>query len=66
MVYLDDILIFTRTIEEHYNVFGKVLEKIREAKLRINPEKCQLLKSEVKFLGHIINSQGIRKDQIKI
>lgn len=66
MVYLDDILIFTNTIEEHYNVLESVLKKIEIAGLRINPEKCHLLKKEVKFLGHIINNEGVQTDPSKV
>lgn len=66
IVYLDDILIFTKTEDEHYKTIEKVLERIKEAGLRINPEKCHLFKQEVKFLGHIINKRGIQTDPGKI
>ena len=66
VVYLDDILIFSRTIEEHWDRLDNVLNRIQIAGLRINPEKCFMLKSEVKFLGHIISSKGIKTDQTKI
>ena len=59
VVYLDDLLIFSRTIEEHWDRLDNVLNIIQIAGLRINPEKCFMLKSEVKFIGHIISSKGI-------
>ena len=65
-VYLDDILIFTETVEEHYEVLEKVIRRIGQAGLRVNPDKCKLLRTEIKFLGHIINKQGIQTDPDKL
>ena len=64
-VYLDDILIFTKSSEHHYEVLEEVLKKIKDAGLRINPEKCHILRQEVKFLGHIINGDGVQTDPSK-
>ena len=61
-VYLDDILVFTDSLEEHYTQLSEVLGRIEKAGLKINPEKCHLLKKEIKFLGHIVNDKGIRTD----
>jgi transposase InsO family protein/predicted aspartyl protease len=65
-VYLDDILIATSTKEEHYKVIREVFERILQTGLRIKPAKCKMLRPEVKFLGHIINDQGIQTDPEKI
>jgi len=62
VVYLDDILIFTESEQKHYKVLEEVLKKVGQAGLRINPEKCHILKREVKYLGHIINKDGIQTD----
>jgi len=66
IVYLDDILIFSRDLNEHLLRLEKVLTRIEDAGLRINPQKCHLLNEETKFLGHIINAEGIKTDQSKI
>ena len=66
MVYLDDILIFSKSKEEHYQVIGQVLDRILAAGLRINPDKCTFMKEEIKFLGHIISKEGIRTDPVKV
>jgi len=66
VVYLDDILIFADTKEEHLKRIEMVLERIKYAGLKVNPEKCLFLKIETKFLGHIINGNGIRTDDNKI
>jgi len=55
IVSLDNILVFTDTTNKHYEVLNEVLSKVGKAGLRINPEKCHILKKEVKFLGHVIN-----------
>ena len=65
-LYLDDILIFTKDKTKHIETLGIVFGKTTEAGLKINPEKCQLLKREVKYLGHIIDKNGIRTDPSKI
>jgi len=65
-VYLDDILIFTETIDRHYEVLEKVLERIGRAGLRVTPDKCKLLRTEIKFLGHVVNKDGIKTDPGKI
>lgn len=66
LVYLDDILIFSSTKEEHMERIRKVLQRIRESGLRINPEKCEFMKTEVKFLGHILDKNGIAADPEKV
>ena len=66
IVYLDDILIFSKSKEEHISRINEVLSKVKEAGLKINPEKCSFLKNETKFLGHIINGEGIKVDETKI
>ena len=64
IVYLDDILIFSSKIKEHIKRVRNILERIKEASLKLNRDKCHFLKTETKFLGHIINKQGIRTDEI--
>lgn len=50
-VYLDDIVIFGKTIEEHNENLYKVLEALERHNLKLEPEKCNLLKTEIKYLG---------------
>ena len=52
LVYLDDIKVFSATLDEHFRRIELVLERIKEAGLKLKPEKCQLLRKEVTFLGH--------------
>ena len=64
--YLDDIVVCTKTLEEHVKTLEKVFQKLYEAKLRPNPEKCQFLRSELKYLGHIVNENGLHTDPDKV
>ena len=61
-----NILIFTESEQEHYRVLEEVLKKVEQAGVRINPEKCYILKKEVKYLGRIINKDGIQTDPSKL
>ena len=66
VVYLDDILIFGKNKEEHLHRLERVMKRIDNAGLKVNPEKCLFMKEELKFLGHIINSDGIQTDKGKL
>jgi hypothetical protein len=58
MVYLDDIVIFSQTFGEHIARLSRVLQRIKELK----PEKWQLFKDEVAFLGHRVSKDGVLPD----
>jgi hypothetical protein len=58
LVFLDDIIIFADTWEEHYLILEEVLGRIRAAGLKLKREKCRFGKSSVKFLGHVVSAQG--------
>ena len=62
---MDDILIFGRNQTEHDSRLIAVLKRIQAAKVTLNPEKCEFRRSQVKFLGHLIDSDGIRADPEK-
>ena len=59
LVYLDDILIFSRTFEEHLVRLCEVLCRLKDAGLKIKPSKCFLFREEIGYLGHIVSAQGI-------
>ena len=64
--YLDDIIILTENFEEHLKNLEIVLEKINQAGLTINLEKCEFGCSEVKYLGFIVNEKRLLMDEDKI
>jgi len=66
IVFLDDILIFSKTLAEHKQHVKKVLEILRQQKLFAKESKCDLFKTEVEFLGHIVGRDGIRMMEDKV
>ena len=64
--YLDDIIIVTETFEEHLKWLAHVLQRIKDAGLTINREKSEFCRSEVKFLGVLVNRDGFKPDPDKI
>jgi hypothetical protein len=65
IVYLDDIVIFSRSIEEHKEHLRLVLEKLRENQLYAKPSKCLIGKDEIEFCGHIVGNNQIRTARSK-
>jgi hypothetical protein len=66
MVYLDDIIIFSFSLEQHLKDLTEVFNRIREASLKLKASKCNLFIAQITYLGHIIDEQGIRPDPGKI
>jgi hypothetical protein len=64
--YLDDILIYSDTMEEHVEHVRRILERLTAAGLHLKPEKCEFHKTEVKYLGLIIGAEGIKMDPTKM
>jgi len=64
-VYLDDIIIWSSTVEEHEQNVARVLDALRAANLYCNPAKSQLFATEINFLGHVISGSGIHPDPRK-
>jgi hypothetical protein len=65
-VYLDDILIFTNSLEEHHWISCLVLDRMREHKLYLRPEECELEKVRIEYLGIIISHNKVEMDPVKI
>jgi hypothetical protein len=66
LVYLDDVIVIGRTFKEHLLNLWKVFQWFWEACRKLNPEKCQLLQKEVRYLGHIVWPEGISTDPKKL
>jgi hypothetical protein len=66
LVYLDDVIVIGSTFQGHLLNLRKVFERFREARLKLNPEKCQLLQKKVKYLGHVVSPEGISTDPKKL
>jgi hypothetical protein len=66
MVYLDDLLVHSKTRMEHVSHLGKVLERLREENLKCKPSKCQLFRESATCLGHEVSAAGIAPSQEKL
>ncbi|GLB36986.1 putative retrotransposable element tf2 155 kda protein type 1-like [Lyophyllum shimeji] len=65
-VYLNDILIYTKTLEEHRRITRIVLDRLREHRLFLNPEKCEFERTEIEYLGLIISHGTASMDPVKV
>ena len=65
LIYLDDVVIFSATFEEHLERLQAVFSRLQEHNLKLKPSKCEFLKSEITYLGHIVSIEGIRTDPEK-
>jgi len=66
VVYFDDILIYSRSLEEHLDHLSVVFNALRDAHLFGNLEKCTFCTDRVSFLGYVVTLQGIEVDQAKV
>ncbi|KAK3737241.1 hypothetical protein QZH41_010870 [Actinostola sp. cb2023] len=66
LVYLDDILVFGSTFEETLSRLEMVLSRLSKLNLKVKPEKCQLFREKVRYLGHIVTSEGTSPDPEKV
>ncbi|XP_058826825.1 uncharacterized protein LOC131686848 [Topomyia yanbarensis] len=65
-VYIDDVIVFGKTLNEHLKNLKIILETLNNANLKIQLDKCEFLHSEIEFLGFIIGAEGIKPNTKKI
>ena len=65
-VYIDDVLVCSKSPEEHLVHLTEVFERFRKANLRLKPKKCMFLRPKVPYLGHIISREGVSPDTEKV
>lgn len=66
LVYLDDIIVFGKTLEEHEQRLLKVLDRLEEIGLKVSIDKCQFCQPQVKYVGHVVSANGIATDPDKV
>ena len=66
LVFLDDLIVFSRTLEEHEANLRQVLQRLREFGLKLSPGKCEFFCKTVSYLGHLVSEDGIRCDPSKV
>ncbi len=65
-VYIDDVIVFSPTLEDHLCHLERVLEQIRVAGLKLKPSKCRFVAEEVEYLGHILTPKGVKPNPTTI
>ena len=65
LIYLDDIIIFSSTFEEHLQRLQAVFENLEKHNLKLKPSKCEFFKERVVYLGHLVSAEGIHVDPTK-
>ena len=65
LIYLDDVIIFSSTFEEHLDHLEAVFSRLRQNNLKLKASKCEFLRSEVTYLGHVVSEEGIQTDPEK-
>ena len=64
-IYLDDVLVASKTFEDHLTHLREVFNRLRSSNLRLKPRKCELIRDKVPFLEHVVSAQGIEPDPAK-
>ena len=66
LCFLDDIIVFSNSFEQHLERLKAVFKRLVEFNLKLKPAKCEFMKDEVKYLGHVVSGKGISTDPAKI
>lgn len=66
LVYLDDIIVFGNSLQQHLDNLNKVLRRLIEANLKVQVDKCEFLQKQCEFLGHVVTEDGIKPNPNKI
>ena len=66
VAYLDDVLIYSKTFEDHLEHIETVFSRLREAGLKLKMSKCDFLKREVNYLGHVVSASVVKPDPEKV
>ena len=66
LIYLDDLIMFLQTAEEHLHQLRIVFDHLREYNLKLKPSNCSLLREEIDYLAHKVSKEGIRPSNINV
>lgn len=66
LVYLDDFIIFSISIQEYFNRLDTVFSKLAEVGLKLKPKKCHLFQQEIVYLGHLVSPLGNSTDPANV
>lgn len=65
LIYIDDIIIFSRTFDDHIQRLTRVLERFRRSRLKVKLSKCRFAQAEGEYLGHVVSAEGVKTDPRK-
>jgi len=66
LIYMDDIMVFSASLQEHITDLERVFKKLAEANFKLQLDKTEFLRKEVEYLGHVVTQQGIKPNPGKI
>lgn len=66
LVFIDDLIVFSSSLEEHEQRLKHVLQRLMSYGLKLAPEKCKFFQTSVKYLGHIVSARGVETDPDKV
>ena len=65
-IYLDDLIVFSSSLEEHLQCLDTVLNRHKDCNLKLSPKKCMFLQTQVKYVGHIVSEKRVQAHHEKI
>ena len=65
-IFIDDILVYSKTIKNHVQILEAMLRKLRDSKLYSNGRKNKFVQFEIELLGHVVTNNGIKQDMKKV
>ena len=66
LIYIDYIIIFSKSVDEHLTHLEEVFRRLREANVKLNSKKCSFVKQRIKYLGHVVTPEGIFPDPSRV
>ena len=66
IIYLDNVIVFSKTLEEHVIRLRAVFKKLKQAGLKLKPSKCEFFRQELTYSGHVVSKEGIQTDPKKV
>ena len=66
LIYIDDIIIFSKSVDEHLVHLEEVFRRLCDANVKLNPKKCSFVKQRLEYLGHVVTSEGISPNPDKV
>ena len=66
IIYLDDVIVFSRTPEEHVIRLRAVFEKLKQVELKLKSSQCEFFRKDLTYLGHVVSKKGIQTDPKRV